>query len=108
MNQITKILKIISASMLTLLFTVSCNDQNDLVISESQALEIAKRYDIKGDSIEINLKTYIYPKNSEAFKKGKRQLIYWHISQKCNQCKIIQIDAKTGKVFLTGKYNYQN
>jgi hypothetical protein len=87
---------------------ISCKDnQNEINISKKEALEIAKRYNISGDSVEISFHTYIYPKSSIAYEKGKRKLLYWKIEKKCNGCGIIQVDAESGNVFTTGKYNYQ-
>lgn len=86
---------------------ISCKDnQNEIKISKKEALEIAKRYDISGDSVEISFLTYIYPKSSLAYKKGKRKLFYWKIEKKCNGCGIIQVDAERGNVFAIGKYKY--
>ena len=87
---------------------ISCNKKSEGInISKDDALEIAKRYNIYGDSVEIYFKTYIYPKTSLSYKKGKRKLLYWHVSKECNGCGIIQIDAESGKVFSIGKYEYQ-
>ncbi len=86
---------------------VACKDnQNEINISKEEALKIAQRYDISGDSVVISFETYIYPKTSVAYKKGKRKLVYWKIEKKCDSCGIIQVDAESGKVFMTGKYNY--
>lgn len=97
-------------SFITLL--ISCEEKNKniseiLKINKSEALAIAKKYDISGENVEIYFKTYAYPQNSLKFKSGIKTLYYWTISKKCNHCNIIQIDAITGKVFTTGKYNYQ-
>nr|WP_315234013.1 hypothetical protein [uncultured Flavobacterium sp.] len=88
---------------------VNCKKKSEKInISKDEALEIAKRYDISGDSIQIDFKTYIYSKSSLAYKKGKRKLLYWDVSKQCNTCGIIQIDAESGNVFTIGKYKYQN
>ncbi|SFD62100.1 hypothetical protein [Flavobacterium phragmitis] len=86
----------------------SCKEKNkdEVKITEKQALQIAKRYGITGDSIEISFQTYIYAKSTLGYQKGKRKLYYWDISKKCNQCPFIQIDAVTGNVFSEGKYTY--
>jgi len=81
-------------------------DKNEIKITESQALKIAKRYGISGDNVEIFFKTYNYSKSSLGYQKGKRKLYYWDVSKKCNHCPFIQIDAVTGNVFSEGKYNY--
>lgn len=86
---------------------VACKEnQNEIKISKEEALKIAKRYDISGDSVEIFFQTYIYPKTSIAYKNGKRKLGYWQIQKKCDGCAIIQVNAESGNVFMTGKYNY--
>lgn len=86
----------------------SCKEknENDINISKSEALEIAKRYDISGNNVEIFFNTYIYSKSSLGYKEGKRKLFYWNVSKKCNHCSCIQIDAVTGKVFFESKYTY--
>jgi len=81
-------------------------DKNEIKITKSQALEIAKRYDVSGDNVEIFFKTYHYSKTSLGYQEGKRKLYYWDVSKKCNHCPFIQIDAVTGNVFSEGKYNY--
>ena len=78
----------------------------EINISKEEALKIAQQYDISGDSVEISFQTYVYPKTSVAYKKGKRKLVYWQIQKKCDRCGIIQVDAESGNVFMTGKYNY--
>lgn len=90
-----------------LTFFVTCKDnRNEINVSKQEALKIAQRYNISGDGVEISFQTYIYPKSSLAYKKGKRKLFYWKIEKKCNDCRIIQVDAESGKVFTTGKYKY--
>ncbi|TDP01558.1 hypothetical protein [Flavobacterium sp. 245] len=102
-----------STTIIALLFIIcfsftSCKekDENKIKITESQALKIAERYGITGDSVDIFFKTYSYSKTSLGYKKGKRKLYYWDISKKCNHCPFIQIDAITGNVFSEGNYNY--
>lgn len=89
-------------------FLHSCKEKSDnnIKISKNQALEIAKRYDISGENVEIFFATYTYSKTSLGYKKGKRKLFYWDVSKKCNHCSSIQIDAVTGKVFFESKYTY--
>lgn len=98
--------KIIFSALIYFCFVACKNNQNEINKSKEQALKIAQRYDIYGDSVEINFETYIYPTTSIAYKKGKRKLIYWHIQKKCNNCGLMQVDAKSGNVFTVGKYNY--
>ncbi|KRB56933.1 hypothetical protein [Flavobacterium sp. Root186] len=81
-------------------------DKNEIKITESQALEIAKRYGISGDNLEIFFNTYTYSKTSLGYQRGKRKLFYWDVSKKCNNCSAIQIDAVTGNVFSEIKYKY--
>lgn len=81
-------------------------DKNEIKITESQALEIAKQYGVSGDNVEIFFKTYDYSKTSLGYQEGKRKLYYWDVSKKCNHCPFIQIDAVTGNVFFEGKYDY--
>lgn len=81
-------------------------DKNEIKITESQALKIAKRYGISGDNVEIFFKTYIYSKTSLGYQQGKRKLYYWDVSKKCNHCPCIQIDAVTGNVFFESEYTY--
>lgn len=108
MNYKTTILKTIILFVIISFSFSSCNEKSkETIISKIEALEIAKKHNISGDSVEIYFKTYIYPKNSLGYKKGKRKLLYWHVSKKCNQCAIIQIDAQSGNVFTIGKYYYQ-
>lgn len=101
-------------TIISLLFIIcfslnSCKekDKNEIKITESQALKIAKRYGISGDNVEIFFKTYIYSKTSLGYQQGKRKLYYWDVSKKCNHCPFIQIDAVTGNVFTEGKYKYE-
>lgn len=97
----------ILAISLTFVFSCKENSTSNIKISKSEALEMAKRYDIAGDSVEIYFKIYIYPKSSLAYQKGKRKLYYWHVSKECNNCGWIEIDAKSGNIFSVGKYDYQ-
>jgi hypothetical protein len=102
-------LKIVIPFIAIFMIFFGCKKKSDKInISKNEALEIAKQYEISGDSIEIYFDTYIYPKSSLAYKKGKRKLMYWHVSKKCNKCGIIQIDAESGNVFTVGKYKYNN
>ncbi|WP_343614401.1 hypothetical protein [Flavobacterium sp.] len=86
----------------------SCKEKNknEIKITESQALKIAKRYGISGDKVLIYFNTYTYSKTSLGYKNGKRKLYYWNVSKECNHCPMIQIDAVTGNVFSEGKYDY--
>ena len=86
----------------------SCQEKsnNEIKITEKEALQIAKRYGISGDNVEIYFQTYIYGKGTLGYEKGKRKLFYWDVSKKCNHCPMIQIDAVTGKVFSEGRYKY--
>lgn len=81
-------------------------DKNEIKITESQALKIAKRHGISGENVVIFFNTYSYSKTSLDYQQGKRKLYYWDVSKKCNHCPFIQIDAVTGNVFTEGKYNY--
>lgn len=87
---------------------ISCKEKNknEIQITESQALQIAKRYGISGENVEIYFDTYTYAKTTLGYQKGKRKLYYWYVSKKCNHCPYIQIDAVTGNVFFEGKYTY--
>lgn len=99
---------IIIFALNVLIVANSCEQKSahELTISKSEALEIAKKYNLSGASVAISFNTYIYPKSSLAYKKGKRKLSYWEVSKNCNHCSIIQIDALTGKVFFESKYEY--
>ena len=99
---------IITFVLSVLIVANSCEQKSlpEINISKSEALEIAKKYDLSGDSVEISFNTYVYRKTSLAYKKGKRKLSYWEVSKNCNHCSIIQIDALTGKVFFESKYEY--
>ena len=100
-----KILKTIILFTIISCGLLSCKEKpKEFFISKREALEIAKKYNTSGDSVNIYFKTYIYPKNSLDYKKGKRKLLYWHVSKKCDHCAIIQIDAENGNVFTIGKY----
>jgi hypothetical protein len=103
------ILKRFFILVISLNVVFSCNKKStsNIKISKSEALEMAKHYEIAGDSVEIYFKIYIYPKNSLAYQKGKRKLYYWHVSKECNNCGWIEIDAESGNVFSVGKYDYQ-
>ncbi|MDQ8013051.1 MAG: hypothetical protein REI96_11420 [Flavobacterium nitrogenifigens] len=107
-------MKKIFLSIIIILFVGICfsfysckeKDKNEIKVTQSQALEIAKRYDISGENVEISFKTYYYSKTSLGYQKGKRKLYYWDISKKCNHCSFIQIDAVTGNVFSEGRFTY--
>ncbi len=87
----------------------SCREKSktEINISKTDALEIAKRYGIYGDSVEIYFKKEVYLKNSLEYKLGYRELLFWRVQENCNHCGIIQIDAISGKVIFQGKYDYQ-
>ena len=98
--------------LLLFLFFMSCKENKEtnsklLKIDKLAALEIAKKYSIMGEDVEIEFQSYNYPKSSLKFKSGIKTLYYWQVSKKCNNCNIIQIDAETGKVFSEGKYKYE-
>jgi hypothetical protein len=102
---------ILGITFLALVFLFALNSckkksSSDINISKSEALEIAKKYDLSGDSVKISFNTYVYYKTSLAYKKGKRKLFYWEVSKDCNHCSIIQIDAVTGKVIFESKNVY--
>lgn len=99
---------IIFLALFVLAVINSCKQKStsDIKVSKSEALQIAKRYDLSGDSLKISFKTYVYGKTTLAYNNGKRKLFYWEISKDCNHCSIIQIDAVTGKVFFESKYEY--
>ena len=78
----------------------------DLKISKEDALKQAAAHDINGNNVEINFKTYRYSKNSPKYIKGNSTLYYWEVKKDCNHCKIILIDAKTGKIFQKGTTEY--
>jgi hypothetical protein len=108
MSNKLRVLKINIFFLIICCVLFSCKEKpKELNISKNEALEIAKRYNISGDSIVIYFKTYIYPKSSLAYKNGKRKLLFWHVSKECNDCGMIQIDAESGNVFSVGKYDYQ-
>lgn len=62
---------------------ISCKEKNknEIKITESQALQIAKRYGISGDNVEIYFDTYTYSKTTLGYQKGKRKLYYWYVSK---------------------------
>ena len=79
---------------------------NRLKISRGEALKMAAKYQINGKDVIIYFKTYRYPTSSPKYKSKDSILYFWHISKECDNCNIVEIDAKSGKVFFEGKYNY--
>ena len=78
----------------------------NLKIFKKDAVEKAAAHDISANNVEINFKTYRYSKNSPKYIKGNSTLYYWEVKKHCNHCKIILIDAKTGKIFQKGTTEY--
>jgi hypothetical protein len=79
---------------------------NKIKINKKMALEIAKKYEISGENINIFFKIYKYPKSNPKYKSKNSILYYWEISKECNHCNSISIDAESGNVFEERKYEY--
>ncbi|MWB94199.1 hypothetical protein GON26_07480 [Flavobacterium sp. GA093] len=72
---------------------------NKIKINRQTALEIARKYEISGENINIFFKIYKYPKSSPKYKSKNSILYYWEITKECNHCNSISVDAESGNVF---------